>query len=150
MNDPPEDALLRRISYAQVLVNVAFQFLENGAYLSMKGVLGWSAEKQAKAWHWSSRFWMSHVLLDFVRLYHEHALRKAASKGQISEKGEVVEESERAWKAKWRKELVVDMAFAPLTLHWSLEKGLVGEFWVGFLGSIAGITGLRDVWRNTK
>jgi hypothetical protein len=150
LETPPADALLRRISYAQVMVNLAFQCIENVTYLSSKGVLGWSAERQSKAWRWSARFWMSHVVMDFVRLYREYNVRKAASKSAGIEKGEFMDQSENEWRAKWRKELVVDLAYAPLTLHWSLENGVVGEFWVGLLGSIAGSTGLRMLWRNTR
>ncbi|PSS13192.1 hypothetical protein M430DRAFT_36307 [Amorphotheca resinae ATCC 22711] len=146
---PPADQLLRQISYAQVLVNIFYQYLENGAYLSSKGVVGWSSEKQNKAWLWSSRFWMAHVALDFVRLYREYAQRKSRAAGEVKDDA-VTEQGEAEWKARWRKEMVVNMAYAPLTLHWSLEKGLVGDFWVGLLGSIVGITGSRVLWKNTS
>lgn len=87
---------------------------------------------------------MLHVGLDFVRLGREVLLRR-----EKDEKSEVEEEGEREWKAKWRKEMVVNLAYAPLTVHWSLEKGLVTEFWVGLLGSVAGWTGLKVLWHNT-
>jgi hypothetical protein len=92
---------------------------------------------------------MAHVVMDFVRLYHEYTVRKSGTKGAKKD-DEVVDQAESAWRAKWRKELVVDLAYAPLTVHWSLEKGLVGDFWVGLLGSVAGVTGLRALWKNTK
>lgn len=92
---------------------------------------------------------MAHIVMDFVRLYHEYALRKGTTKAS-GEKGEIVDQAESEWRAKWRKELVVDLAYAPLTLHWSLEKGLVGEFWVGLLGSVAGVSSLRVLWKNTN
>jgi len=137
--------VIRRIKYTQVAANVAYQYLENGAYLASKGVLGWSKEKQMKAWVWSSRFWMLHVGLDFVRLWKEARLRSAKGKGKEGVEG--VEES--GWKAKWRREMVVNVAWAPLTLHWSLEEGFVGDFWVGLLGSVAGLTGFRELWKTT-
>jgi len=145
LENPPEDSLLRGVSYGQVVVNITYQYLENYAYLSSKGVLGWSTEKQNRAYIWSSRFWMAHVGLDFVRLYHEAAKRR--NKGKGKEGVEDLEES--AWRAKWRRQLVVNSAWAPLTLHWSLEQGLVGDFWIGLLGSVAGIAGLRELWKNT-
>jgi len=155
LEDPPEDIIIRRISYTQVLVNIFYQYLENGAYLSSKGVLGWSTQKQNKAWVWSSRFWMAHVGLDFVRLYHEYAVRKRHGVGTEEErrtdggKGDVVtDRGEREWSAKWRREMVVNLAYAPLTVHWSLEKGLVGDFWVGLLGSVAGVAGFRELWKT--
>jgi len=138
------DLILKRISEVQVIANIFYQYLENGAYLSSKGVLGWSKERQGRAWVWSSRFWMLHVGLDFVRLGREIVLRK-----EKEQKSEVEEEGEREWKAKWRKDMVVNLAYAPLTVHWSLEKGLVTEFWVGLLGSVAGWTGLKVLWHST-
>lgn len=138
--------MLARISYAQVLVNIGYQYLENGAYLSSKGVLGWSGEKQGQAWVWSSRFWMAHVGLDMVRLYHEWQVRRGKEEG---EKG-VKEQSEEEWRRLWRKQLVVDLAYAPLTVHYSLETGLLSDFLVGLTGSVAGLTGLRYLWKSTS
>jgi len=97
---------------------------------------------------------MVHVVLDFMRLYYEYALRRSASKGERSQDGtkeeEATDQTEGEWRAKWRREMVVNLAYAPLTVHWSLEKGLVGDFWVGLLGSVAGVTGIRELWKNTK
>lgn len=146
--------MVRRVAYSQVTLNIFYQYLENGAYLSSKGVMGWSPESQNKAWVWSSRFWMAHVILDFGRLYREWMLRK--QRGTEEErrtdgpKGDVItEKGEEEWRTGWTKEIVVNMAYAPLTVHWSLEKGLVGDFWVGLLGSVAGVAGLGALWRNT-
>lgn len=142
------DWIGKRIEAAQVVVNVLFQYLENGAYLSSKGVLGWDKEKQNWAWAWSSRFWVMHVGLDFWRLGREWAKRREKGKGkQVG--GGVVDVEKDEWKAKWRREMVVNMAWAPLTLHWSVEQGLVSEFWVGVLGSVAGITGARELWKQS-
>lgn len=96
---------------------------------------------------------MAHVGLDFIRLYHEWVMRKRT--GFEEEKtdgldGDVVTDRGYAeWKAKWTKEMVVNLANTPLTLHWSLEKGLVGDFWVGLLGSVAGVAGFTALWKKT-
>ncbi|TAQ90634.1 hypothetical protein B7494_g1040 [Chlorociboria aeruginascens] len=139
-DNPPKDTVIRGIGYAQVLVNVLYQYLENGAYLSSKGVLGWSPQKQNRAWVWSSRFWMMHVGLDFWRLWRETVIREQGEKG----------EGDEMWTEKWRREVLVNAAYAPLTVHWSLEQGLVSPFWVGLFGSIAGAAGLRNLWRVTS
>ena len=49
---------------------------------------------------------------------------------------------------RWWRELGVNLAYAPLVVHWSLEEGCVGEAWVGTLGSFAGVLGFREVWRR--
>ncbi|KAI9883062.1 MAG: hypothetical protein M1823_005173 [Watsoniomyces obsoletus] len=49
---------------------------------------------------------------------------------------------------KWWRQLYVNAAYAPLTLHWSLEGGMVGDLWIGILGSAAGLVGLKQLWRE--
>ncbi|TGO57080.1 hypothetical protein BOTNAR_0209g00090 [Botryotinia narcissicola] len=144
-NSPPEDTLIRKIVQIQVLANLCYQVLENGAYLSSKNILSWDKTKQAKAEIWSVRCWMVHVGLDIVKLGIEYGRR---DKEMAEMKGEKVKEH-REWMERWRKSLIVNLAYAPLTVHWSLEGGLVTEFWVGLLGNVAGGTSLRYLWRNT-
>ncbi|KAH7342679.1 hypothetical protein BKA65DRAFT_504561 [Rhexocercosporidium sp. MPI-PUGE-AT-0058] len=146
-NQDGGDQVVRGIAGIQVISNIAYQYLENMAYLSSKGVWGWSTEKQNKAWVWSSRFWAVHVLLDFVRLGRERSEQRKVVKWKGRE--EEAERQEQEFWARWRRQLVVNLAYAPLTVHWSLEKGLVGEFWVGLLGSVAGLAGLRELWRKS-
>ncbi|KAL5328934.1 hypothetical protein ACEPPN_002443 [Leptodophora sp. 'Broadleaf-Isolate-01'] len=146
-NQDGGDQVVRRIVGVQVLSNIAYQYLENMAYLSSKGVCGWSAEKQNRAWVWSSRFWAVHVLLDFLRLGRERSEQRKVVKWKGRE--EEAEREEQEFWARWRRQLVVNLAYAPLTVHWSLENGLVGEFWVGLLGSVAGLAGLKELWRKS-
>jgi hypothetical protein len=141
LEQPPKDAVLRRLAWMQVAVNIAYQALENGAYLASKGVLGWDQKKQAKAWVWSSRFWAAHVLLEFSRLGYEWR------KGKDSEKGKEVEGQNVR---KWKRDLVTNLAYAPLTIHWGLKSGLVNDFWVGVLGTAAGMAGFLELWKNTS
>lgn len=147
------DRTLRGIAFAQVAVNVAFQALENGAYLASKGVLGWSTERQNSAWVWSSRFWAAHVGLDLWKLVCERRIRGREARARAVGRGEKVdaeeEEEKRAWLAGWRKRVLVNMAWAPLTMHWSVEDGLISDLWVGMFGSVAGVVGMSELWKKT-
>lgn len=88
---------------------------------------------------------MTHVGLEFARLgYLWSERRRARSKGKEKEVLGDVEE-ERAW----RRDLVSNAAYAPLTVHWSLDEGIVGDTWVGVLGTIAGGVDFAQVWKNT-
>lgn len=129
----------RRIAWAQVLVNLGYQYLENGAYLSSKGVMSWTTKKQNSAWLWSSRFWAMHVVLDLGRLGYE-------LNGQRKD-GEHVDV--KAVKETWVRQTTTNLAYLPLTLHWSVDGGLLHDFAVGVFGSVAGLTKLRDLWRRT-
>jgi len=152
---PPADAVLRRITWAQVGVNAAYQVLENGAYLASHGVLvseGWvgerGARRQARWWVWSSRFWAAHVGLEFLRL--GYLWRKQHSRRSTDGEGEKEDKIERkAEQELWWRDLVSNAAYGPLTVHWSLEEGCLSESWVGLLGMVAGGVGLRERWRAT-
>lgn len=151
LQNPPADKTLENIAWAQVAVNAAYQWLENGAYLSSKGVMGWSADKQNNAWLWSSRFWAAHVGLDLYKLLYQERKRRTRKPvgDQYGEEELNLKLQERKERVAWKRMMIVNLAYAPLTVHWSLEEGLCSDGWVGALGSIAGIAGLRELWRIT-
>jgi hypothetical protein len=82
--------------------------------------------------------------MDFVRLGREVVLRREREKGV----DEAEDLEEKKWKETWRRQFLVNAAWAPLTMHWSLESGLVSEFWVGVFGSVAGGAGLIQRWKD--
>jgi hypothetical protein len=145
-----KEKVLRAVAYAQVAACTAYQVLENGAYLASKGVLateGWMGEegkrRQARWWVWSSRFWALHVGLEGVRLGTEWWGREDGAKGK-KEDGEGKKAEERWW-----RDVVSNAAYAPLTVHWSTEEGVLSETAVGLLGTVAGSVGLLQNWRAT-
>jgi len=79
----------------------------------------------------------------------ERSLNRAKGKGKagddIAEKAEI----EKRWDALVN-ELVVNVGYLPLTIHWSLEKGIFGNpIWEGIFGLIAGIASFRSGWKAT-
>lgn len=155
-----KEKLLRAVTWGQVAACAAYQVLENGAYLASKGVLntaGWSGEvgakRQARWWVWSCRFWAAHVGLEGVRLGALWYYRRKEEEGMGVGDGEKEEKLSREERRKedrvWWRDAVSNMAYAPLTVHWSVEEGVVGEAWVGFLGMVAGAVALREEWRHT-
>ncbi|OCK82348.1 hypothetical protein K432DRAFT_349238 [Lepidopterella palustris CBS 459.81] len=159
-----KERILRAVTWGQIVACAAYQILENGAYLASKGVLstaGWmgeaGAKRQARWWVWSSRFWAAHVGLEGVRLgavwwYRgkedkERAARGAVGDGEKEEK--LLIEQRKKEDRLWWRDAISNSAYAPLTVHWSLEEGLVSDAWVGFLGAVAGAVSLREALRNT-
>ena len=117
----------RWIQDAQVIVNLIYQPLENLAYLGQHGILPISAEWQTKLWLESARCWAVHVFLELYRLY-------LARKEFLREK----KSDEEAF--SWCREVVINLAYAPLTVHWSLRNGLgLSNFTIGLLGTIAAV-----------
>ncbi|KAL1885197.1 hypothetical protein Plec18167_001854 [Paecilomyces lecythidis] len=165
LKSPPSDPILRAVAFLQVFVNVIYQALENVAYLASKNIFPKSFVERhggINKWYlWSTRAWLGHVLLEFVRLGRELVLRKA--KYQELEKIKVEEDDKTALAAvqqqeevrkqeirAFRKSLVNNLAWAPLCIHWSVEQGIgVPPSLTGFISLIAGSWGLYDRWQAT-
>ncbi|KAI9708683.1 MAG: hypothetical protein M1828_002687 [Chrysothrix sp. TS-e1954] len=141
----PKDTLLRAIAWGQVAANATYLVLEHGAYLASKGVLrGWAPERMKRTMVWAARAFAVHVALDFLRLMRTWSVETASTSNE--KEGKIAKE-EAAW--MWWRSFYIDTAYAPLAVHWSLEQGAVGETWVGLLGSVAGVLGFREAWRQT-
>ncbi|CAJ2506031.1 Uu.00g001610.m01.CDS01 [Anthostomella pinea] len=145
------DRVETSIAWTQLIACVVFQALENGAYLSSKNVLGWAPATQGKAARWSARFWGTFVGIEIGRLFYESHKRSQRTRAEkFGDKSvAVVVREENEWTDTWRKNVIRNMAWAPLTVHWSLEQGLVSEMAVGALASIPGFLQMRDLWRKT-
>lgn len=151
---------------------VLYQGLENGAYLAGKGVLDWSKESIAKAWIWSGRAWCAYVALELARLGYEWGelkgqdfgrqrrksidLRETENEGEIVEKGELelrmdkVEDEglKERWE-KWYRDVGVNVAYAPMTVHYSLENGILSDGAIGGLGAVVGALSIGQAWKET-
>ncbi|KAI2639593.1 hypothetical protein GGS26DRAFT_540767 [Hypomontagnella submonticulosa] len=148
-----DDSVETAISWIQVSTCIVFQALENGAYLSSKGVLGWAPATQRRASLWSARFWAAFVGIEIGKLFYESHKRgqrtRAEKFGDGTKTAAQVEAEEREWAGAWRSSVLRNLAWAPLTLHWSSEGGLLGEMAVGAIASIPGTIQIRDLWRRT-
>jgi hypothetical protein len=169
LQEPPADTITRVITWAQVTASAATQLLENGAYLGSKGVVGLGERSVARWYVWSSRFWALYVGLEFWRLGRVRAARLKEREAETVQKIEVNETEGKAKEgdlvtiggeqekkvvrareeAEWWSQIYVNMAWAPLTVHWSMEKGFAGEGQVALLGIVAGVFGLKEAWQAT-
>ncbi|EDU48450.1 conserved hypothetical protein [Pyrenophora tritici-repentis Pt-1C-BFP] len=136
-----KEKILRALTWSSIASCVGCQVLENGAYLASKGVLtgdGWVGEagkkRENKWWTVSSRLWAAGV-----------------GDGEKEEKIEVEErkKSKKLESWRWWKDLVSNIGYAPMTLHWSVEEGLLSELGVGACGMVAGGALLVDAWSRT-
>ncbi|KAI2612967.1 uncharacterized protein GGS25DRAFT_144066 [Hypoxylon fragiforme] len=157
-----DDGIETAISWVQVTTGIVFQALENGAFLSAKGVLGWSPATQKKASLWSARFWAAFVGVEIGRLFYESRKRGRRSRAEkfgittapdgtsVQQKTAAeVQREEQEWSDTWAKSLTRNLAWAPLTVHWSTEGGLLSELAVGAIATVPGVIQMRDLWRRT-
>lgn len=138
---PRESPLVTALAWTQLVNCVVFQALENGAYLSSRGVLGWAPAQQARAMQLSVRVLALYTGIELGRL----GAGLLAKRGQEAKDGGAQDLELAAMK----RSMAINMAWAPLTLHWSLEKGLVSEGMIGLLGSVPGVIQISKLWRET-
>lgn len=101
--------------------------------------------KENWLWLWSCRFWAGHVAGEFLRVGREIYLEK-----QKVKKGEIVtEEEKKQHRGQWVRDVISNSAWAPLTVHWSVDGGVVGPRAVGFFGVIAGLVSFERAWKAT-
>ena len=164
---PPRDAILKTLTWGQVGAATVLLFMENCAYLASKGILrGERWEHRAVKWNViSARFWLTHTVLDGLRLLRVRQLRynedlgaqeekeKETSGGGITaRKGTVTVQSE-ALKKQWQRDFYAVAGWAPLTLHWSFadeSQSPVSQTWLGLCGMVPGIVGLMNAWNETS
>ncbi|KAF3769568.1 hypothetical protein M406DRAFT_283973 [Cryphonectria parasitica EP155] len=118
------------VSWAQLISCTAFQYLENVAYLSGRGVLGWTPKQQGRAYVVASRWLAVYTGLEIGKLLAE------------------IEERAQAEEAV-RRSMAINLAWTPLTLHWATEGGFLTDAAVGFGGCIPGVIQMRKLWRET-
>lgn len=58
-------------------------------------------------------------------------------------------EEDKAQREAVRRSMAINLAWTPLTLHWSTEKGLISDGLVGLGGCIPGIIQMRKLWKDT-
>jgi hypothetical protein len=147
LRQPPADGATRAIAGAQLAAGAAFQFLENSAFLATKGVISMEPRVIGLRFKWSARLWCTFVMLEFARLLRGRALaQQARARGEVDEKSR---EEHRKVEAKWWRDLYVNAAWAPVTVHYSLMQSPLPDELVTFLSLTAGWMGLKQAWIAT-
>jgi hypothetical protein len=80
---------------------------------------------------WSSRFWALYVLLQFAHLREDRKLLKMRERSLRKAKGSSISASEKdelrqRWDAYWN-EVVVNIGYLPLTIHWYVSTASFTE-----------------------
>jgi len=166
---PPATRKLLTIERLQGWSMLAYYPLEHLYYLGARGIIPatitspfslFSAKKTKLSLNfnkialWSTRFWAAYVFLHFAHLVEDRKLLKLRYKSIRKAKGSGLsvkekEEIEQRWDAFW-SEVVINLGYLPLTIHWSLEKGLFkNEAWVAAFGLVAAVASFRAGWKAT-
>jgi hypothetical protein len=162
-SNPPSRKLLT-LERCQALSMTAFYPLEHFSFLARQGVLPSSLALTfagrklgsvpiEKFGLWSCRCWMAYVLLQLVHLKEDWEIlgrSEKRGKGVAGQLGgeEAKKEVDRRRKALFN-ELIVNLGYLPLTIHWSLPNGLfTNELWTSMFGFIAAAASFRGGWMS--
>lgn len=143
--NPVANPTVRAIVWLQITACVAFQALENVAYLGQHGILKVEPATQGKLYQWSSRGWAVHIVLDLVRLWKTAQMTKQKRKNEAY--SAAWDEEDAAW---WKK-FITDSAWAPIALNYSLNPSymFLNEIGLGLSGVIASGVSVRELWNKS-
>ncbi|KAG8906827.1 hypothetical protein FRB99_006002 [Tulasnella sp. 403] len=167
---PPISRRLRTIERLQALSMLVYYPLEHLYYFGAHSIYNISPAKLASLSLWSTRAWTVYILLHFLHLREDVAhliARGQALRRKLRQSREVKEKAGLDIKApdneveaeiqaiKKRRtailvDFVVNLAYFPQTVHWSLEKGyFTNDIWMSLFGFIAGIASFKGGWDAT-
>ena len=68
---------------------------------------------------------------------------------ELYSKGEGKTAEEQGEIVNMRKSMAKNAAWAPLTVHWGSDKGLVSELTLSALACVPSVISMRDLWKQT-
>lgn len=150
-----------QIERLQVITMLIYYPLEHLYFLASKQVIPLSTRLLNKAALYSCRAWAAYTILHFFHLWEEFKLLEKETRriksqatmafGSAQKLDTVVASSLRQMeerRAAVINGLVVNLAYTPLTLHWSLPNGLyASEAITGICGLVAAVAQLRAGWK---
>jgi hypothetical protein len=157
---PHQSESLQNIERFQAWSMLFYYGFEHLSYLSSHGIISLPKNPRISAFSssgklslWSCRFWALYVVLQLLHLrFDVQALKERAIRLMKTTNGPTTQEKQemKAQKETIRNEMLVNLAWLPVSVHWSLEGGLFGnELWADVLGMIAGVLSTKAVWRAT-
>ena len=130
-------------SALQIAFLISFQASENTAFLASKKVISLPPATTAKIARWGVRSWMLYVFSEAGRHLVERSLRVSAAR----KKGTTVKAEDAEWDANWKRDFFRNLAWAPLTVHWSVDNGPLNELAISLFALWPASGAMRDLWR---
>ncbi|KAH9818256.1 peroxisomal biogenesis factor 11 [Melampsora americana] len=137
------------IERLEVLSMLVYYPLEHIYFLTAKHVLSFSARTASKASLYSCRAWATYTFLHLSYLWH---CIQQLNREEDQYLEQDVEKKDRKKFQEQRAALMngvmINLAYAPLTLHWSLSQGLYSsESITALCGIVAALGQLRAAWK---
>ncbi|KAJ3207184.1 hypothetical protein HDU67_007621 [Dinochytrium kinnereticum] len=153
--NPPATPTLKLLYRLQNVVNLAYYPLEHIWWLGAHKVIPISEKTLNSIGIWSCRFWAAYVVLYFFQLQQEASILSRRSKTLLdrARKGEDKDTLKAESKAVSDElnalviNTVINTAYFPLTVHWSLENSSFPDIGVGICGTIAALCQMYTAWK---
>ncbi|RKL39391.1 hypothetical protein BFJ72_g6865 [Fusarium proliferatum] len=126
------------IQVSQILCLSSFHVSEAIGFLSSKGILKRSAKSEERLTFLAIRSWAAFTMIEIGRLSLEW-MNTMQDKEKLATK---------TWKAKWKSDMLQNLAWASVATHWSLRDGLIPEVFVSPLAVFATWSLVKDAWKN--
>ncbi|KAF5677825.1 hypothetical protein FCIRC_6646 [Fusarium circinatum] len=126
------------IQASQILCLTSFHVSEAIGFLSSKGIVKRSAESEEKLTFLAIRSWAAFTMIEIGRLSLEW-MDTMQDREKLATK---------TWKAKWKSDMLQNLAWASVATHWSLRNGLIPEALVSPLAVFATWSLVKDAWKN--
>ncbi|OMH79065.1 hypothetical protein AX774_g7530 [Zancudomyces culisetae] len=149
---PDKSRLIRATNIVQSLSMLAFYPLERMFWLIQNELIPVPVSDAPRYFLLACRFWGTWVALNFVKLfdsYREIQAKRSKVLSNASLDAEEVQEELvvlKAREATWKRALISNAAFFPLTLHWSSVGVVVPDVAIGIAGTVAGICNFINNW----
>lgn len=138
----PEARFDAFVNFTQLAALVSYQSLENISYLSSRKIIPLSPYLTGRLGKWSVRSWMVYIGLELGKLLVDrarHVPKRAYDAESVRE--------EKTYQKEWRKEFLRTLAWAPLTVNWSLEQPVLPSLAVSAFAFYPSMGMMKDLWQ---
>ncbi|KAL7945790.1 hypothetical protein V8C42DRAFT_321579 [Trichoderma barbatum] len=124
-------------SLTQIVTLILYQVFENLAFLGSKKAIDLKPTTMGKFGLLSVRCWGTYTFMELARLLVERTRKSAKAK-------------DVAWTSAWNKSFFRNLAWAPITVQWSMiGGGFLPETAVALLAMYPSTGQMIDLWRET-
>ncbi|KAF4340161.1 peroxin 11C [Fusarium beomiforme] len=126
------------IQSSQILCLTSFHVSEAISFLSSKGIIKRTPKSEENLTFLAIRSWAAFSFIEVGRLSLDW-MNTTQDKEKLATK---------TWKAKWKSDMLQNLAWASVASHWSLKDGLIPEAFVSPLAVFATWSLVKDAWKN--
>jgi hypothetical protein len=124
---------------------IFFHLSEGAACLASKKILTLPSKRQNQLSFAAVRAWAVFTFLDLARGVIEY--KKMTKRGDATSPKEQKEGGQDM--QQWRSQFLINLAWAPVTVHWGVDGGLLPDSLASLLAVYATSGIFKDVWKRT-